>query len=59
MKRLEQLGRARRPPPPGLACASDDALWRIGAVSQGLSGAYAHMGEGLLRLLAVRLRTAA
>jgi len=39
-----------------LACASADTLFRIGEAAQGPSGAYAHMGEGLLRLLAVRLR---
>jgi len=41
-----------------LAFASDDAACKIGEAAQGLGGAYAHMGEGLLRLLAVRLRTA-
>ena len=30
--------------------------WRIAAARRGLSGAYAHMGEGLLRMVAVRLR---
>jgi len=40
------------------ASASDDALRNIFAAGSWLSGAYAHMGEGLLRLLAVRLRTA-
>ena len=41
------------------ASASDDVLGRIAAAGRGVSGAYAHMGEGLLRLLAVRLRAAA
>jgi len=41
------------------ATASNDALSRIGAAAQGLSGAYLHMGEGLLRLVGVRRRVAA
>ena len=38
------------------AHASADAVSRIGEAAQGLRGAYLHMGEGLLRLLGVRLR---
>ena len=41
------------------ATAPDDALSRIGAAAQGLSGAYLRMGEGLLRLVGVRRRVAA
>ena len=38
---------------------SDDVLWRIAEAGRLPTGAYLHMGEGLLRLLAVRLRVAA
>jgi len=36
----------------------DDPLWRIARAARRLRGAYLHMGEGLLRMLAVRLRAA-
>ena len=39
--------------------APNDVLERIAAAGRLLSGAYLHMGEGLLRLVAVCLRKAA
>lgn len=40
------------------AALHNDPLWRIARAARRLHGPYLHMGEGLLRMLAVRLRAA-
>jgi len=40
------------------AALHDDLVWRIARAARRLHGPYLHMGEGLLRMLAVRLRAA-